>query len=84
MKKRHWCPTCGEIIPSDFLGLADAIVHIADECVSTSIPLVEPLAVPEPTTWGESGGDEAVCWTLPNKASTGLTEPIKEPQRDPP
>lgn len=59
MKKRYWCQTCGEITPTDLFGLADIVVH-TKTCVSTSIPFVEPLAVPEPTTWGESGGDEAI------------------------
>lgn len=68
MRKRYWCQTCGEITPTDFLGLADVIVHTADDCVSTSIPLVEPLATPEPTTWGESGGDEAI--TLHDNSAT--------------
>ena len=60
MKKRYWCQTCGEITPTDFLGLADIVVH-TKTCVSTSIPLVEPLATPEPTTWGESHPVGAVC-----------------------
>lgn len=33
---------------------------------------VEPLATPEPTTWGESGGDSAVCWMRPQGAITGV------------
>lgn len=39
-------------------------VHIVphnDGCTANAIPSVEPLAVPEPTTWGESGGADAVC-----------------------
>jgi hypothetical protein len=35
---------------------------MVETCTSTSIPLVEPLDVPEVTTWGESGGAEAVCY----------------------
>jgi hypothetical protein len=35
------------------------VAHRGD-CRSREIPLVEPLDVPEVTTWGESGGAEAV------------------------
>ena len=60
--KKYWCPTCKEITPSDFMGLANAIVHTVETCNSTSIPVVEPLDVPEVTTWGESGGAGEVCY----------------------
>ncbi len=60
MSKKYWCPTCGEMESFVFLGIANAIKH-RDGCTLREIPSVEPLAVPEPTTWGESGGAEAVC-----------------------
>ncbi len=31
------------------------------QCLERLIPVVKPLDVPEETTWGASGGDEAVC-----------------------
>jgi hypothetical protein len=40
------------------------IVPHHDGCTSNAIPSVEPLAVPEPTTWEESGGAEAVCLSV--------------------
>jgi hypothetical protein len=47
MSKR-WCPVCEDAAEGKL-------------CLADSIPSVDPLAVPEPTTWGESGGAEAVC-----------------------
>ena len=58
--KKYWCPTCGEVTATDFLGIADMMAHRAG-CHAKFIPVVEPLDVPEVTTWGESGGAEAVC-----------------------
>jgi hypothetical protein len=52
------------------MGIADAIVHMVETCNSTSIPSVEPLDVPEVTTWGESGGADAVC--LSQRESTSM------------
>ena len=46
-----------------FLGIANAIKH-RDGCTLREIPVVEPLAVPEVTTWGESGGVDAVCLSV--------------------
>jgi len=60
MSKKYWCPTCGEVIATQFLGIADMMQH-RDGCTLREIPRVEPLDVPEVTTWGESGGAEAVC-----------------------
>jgi len=61
--KRYWCPTCGEMESFVFLGIANAIKH-RDGCTLREIPVVEPLAVPEVTTWGESGGVDAVCLSV--------------------
>jgi len=61
--KRYWCPTCGEMESFVFLGIANAIQH-REGCTDREIPSVEPLAVPEPTTWGESGGVDAVCLSV--------------------
>lgn len=63
MSKRYWCPTCGEMESFVFLGIANAIKH-RDGCILREIPVVEPLAVPEVTTWGESGGVDAVCLSV--------------------
>jgi len=63
MSKRYWCPTCGEMESFVFLGIANAIKH-RDGCTLREIPVVEPLAVPEVTTWGESGGVDAVCLSV--------------------
>ena len=61
--KRYWCPTCGEMESFVFLGIANAIKH-RDGCTLREIPVVETLAVPEVTTWGESGGVDAVCLSV--------------------
>lgn len=37
-------------------------------CDFKAIPVCTPLATPEPTTWGESGGDEAI--TLHDNSAT--------------
>jgi hypothetical protein len=58
--KKYWCPTCGDLESFVFLGIANAIQH-RDGCTLREIPVVEHLAVPEVTTWGESGGADAVC-----------------------
>lgn len=60
MTKKYWCPTCDEVTATDFLGIADMMQHRGG-CRAKFIPVVEPLDVPEVTTWGESGGAEAVC-----------------------
>jgi len=60
MSKKYWCPTCGEMESFVFLGIANAIKH-RDGCTDREIPSVEPLDVPEPTTWGESHPVGAVC-----------------------
>jgi hypothetical protein len=60
MRKRYWCPTCGDLESFVFLGIANAIKH-RDGCNLREIPSVEPLDVPEPTTWGESHPVGAVC-----------------------
>jgi hypothetical protein len=66
MTKKYWCPTCGDMPFVDFLGLERVIIHNVETCTATAIPVVEPLDVPEVTTWGESGGAEAVtCMVLP-------------------
>lgn len=55
-KEYWWCVPCSE---------GDFYVDRRDcpfrDCSATYIPVVKPLDVPEPTTWGESGGAEAVC-----------------------
>jgi hypothetical protein len=60
MSKRYWCPTCGDLESFVFLGIANAIRH-RDGCSLREIPSVDPLDVPEETTWGESGGAGEVC-----------------------
>jgi hypothetical protein len=60
MSKKYWCPTCGNLESFVFLGIANAIKH-RDGCTLREIPVVEPLDVPEPTTWGESHPVGAVC-----------------------
>jgi hypothetical protein len=52
---------CGDLTSTDFAGIADLVPHREHCQTLTEIPSVEPLAVPEPTTWGESGGADAVC-----------------------
>jgi len=61
MSKRYWCPMCGDLTSCDFAGIADLVPHREHCQTLTEIPSVDPLDVPEPTTWGESGGAEAVC-----------------------
>jgi hypothetical protein len=71
MTKKYWCPTCGDLeqIASPFPWIRDS--HAWRHAVDCSgpfvfIPVVEPLDVPEVTTWGESGGAEALChWRGP-------------------
>jgi len=60
MSKKYWCPTCGDLESFVFLGIANAIQH-RDGCTLREIPVVEPLDVPEVTTWGESHPVGAVC-----------------------
>jgi len=62
--KKYWCPTCGDLETiQNFMGIGMANVHRGD-CTANAIPVVEPLAVPEVTTWGESGGVDAVCLSV--------------------
>lgn len=59
----YWCPECGGLkrMPTPFPWLGgNAWLHNGP-CTARPIPVYEPLAVPEVTTWGESGGDEVVC-----------------------
>ena len=69
----YWCPMCGDLpdVTNPFPWIEGKAWHHG-ACDFKAIPVCTPLDVPEPTTWGESGGEEAVCWTLPNKASTGV------------
>jgi hypothetical protein len=48
--RKYWCPTCGEQTATDFFGIADMMAHRAG-CRAKFIPVVEPLDVPEVTTW---------------------------------
>lgn len=72
----YWCPECGDLstTTNPFPWTPGTAWKHAVDCAGPFmfIPVYEPLAVPEPTTWGESGGDVAVCWKLPNKKSTGV------------
>lgn len=61
MTKKYWCPTCGDVPAIQTMGIALLVTHKADCIGFHAIPVVEPLDVPEVTTWGESGGAEAVC-----------------------
>jgi hypothetical protein len=54
MTKKYWCPMCGNVP-------AILVTHKADCIGFHAIPVVEPLDVPEVTTWGESGGAEALA-----------------------
>jgi len=60
VSKKYWCSTCGDLSSCDFAGITDLVPHQEHCQTLREIPSVEPLAVPEPTTWGESGGAEAV------------------------
>ena len=53
----YWCPQCGDLT-LDMRALSDSA---SDHCQEVAIPRFVPLAVPEVTTWGESGGGSAVC-----------------------
>jgi hypothetical protein len=48
---KRWCPVCEDVAEGKL-------------CLADSIPSVDPLDVPEPTTWGESGGSDAVCLSV--------------------
>ena len=61
MSKRYWCPMCGDVPAAPTMGIAVLVMHKADCIGFDAIPVVEPLAVPEPTTWGESHPVGAVC-----------------------
>jgi hypothetical protein len=58
--KKYWCPMCGDVPATPTMGIALLVTHKADCIGFHAIPVVEPLDVPEVTTWGESGGAEAV------------------------
>jgi hypothetical protein len=60
MSKKYWCPMCGDVPATPTMGIALLVMHKADCIGFHAIPVVEPLDVPEVTTWGESGGAEAV------------------------
>jgi hypothetical protein len=57
--KKYWCPMCGDVPTTPTMGIALLVTHKADCIGFHAIPVVEPLDVPEETTWGESGGAEA-------------------------
>lgn len=61
MTKKYWCPTCGDLTSTDFAGIADLVPHREHCQTLREIPVVEPLDVPEVTTWGESHPVGAVC-----------------------
>jgi hypothetical protein len=62
--KKYWCPTCDDLSSINFGDIADPVPHRKHCQTLTEIPSVEPLAVPEPTTWGESGGAGEVCLSV--------------------
>jgi hypothetical protein len=66
MSKKYWCPMCGDLAPTanPFPWLPGTAYLHGPACLGVLIPSVEPLAVPEPTTWGESGGADAVCLSV--------------------
>jgi hypothetical protein len=59
--KKYWCPSCGDLSSCDFAGIADLVPHREHCQTLTEILSVDPLDVPEPTTWGESHPVGAVC-----------------------
>lgn len=66
-----WCPVCGDMkrMPTPFPWLGgNAWLHNGPCTTGHPVPVFEPLDVPEVTTWGESGGAEAV--TLQINGST--------------
>jgi hypothetical protein len=52
---------CGDVPTTPTMGIALLVMHKADCIGFAAIPSVEPLSVPEPTTWGESHPVGAVC-----------------------
>lgn len=68
----YWCPECGDLkeIINPFPWI-DGKAFYHGGCHGLFIPVYKPLAVPEVTTWGESGGDEAVCFAVPHRSRTG-------------
>ena len=62
--RKYWCPMCGDVPAIPTMGIALLVTHKADCIGFHAIPVVEPLAVPEVTTWGESGGVDAVCLSV--------------------
>lgn len=64
----YWCPMCGDLptTHNPFPWVPGQAWHHG-ACDFRAIPVCTPLDVPEPTTWGESGGEEAI--TLCNVVS---------------
>lgn len=58
----YWCPMCGDLpeTTNPFPWMPGQAWHHG-ACDFKAIPVCTPLDVAEPTTWGESGGAEAVC-----------------------
>lgn len=63
-----WCPECGHTEPERW---TQTLCGETDR-PTTAIPIYLPLPTPEPTTWGESGGDDAVCNVLAMDGTTNL------------
>ena len=63
----YWCPMCGDLngIVRPWPWLPGTAWKHAVDCSGpfVFVPVYTPLAVPEETTWGESGGDEAEWWS---------------------
>ena len=57
----YWCPMCGDLptTHNPFPWVPGQAWHHG-ACDFRAIPVCTPLDVPEPTTWGESGGEEAI------------------------
>jgi hypothetical protein len=53
MTTKYWCPTCGDLptVPNPFPWLPGTAHFHGPACPGVPIPVVEPLAVPEVTTW---------------------------------
>lgn len=60
----YWCPICGDLATTTnpFPWTPGTAWKHAVDCSGpfVFVPVFTPLAVPEVTTWGESGGVEAV------------------------
>ena len=57
----YWCPLCGDLpeTHNPFPWIDGKAFHHV-KCPGKIVPVYRPLDVPEVTTWGESGGAEAV------------------------